>query len=89
MTPMSFWRDDAACASADPEVFHPGQGQGSEAAKKICAACEVRPQCLADAIANDEREGIWGGLTKQERRKLARARNWAEGRKLEPALAAS
>lgn len=45
-----------------------------EEAKKLCAVCPVQPQCLAYALAHDEREGIWGGLTIDERREVARKR---------------
>ena len=41
-------------------------------AKSICAACPVRQRCLEYAIAADERYGIWGGLTKDERRTVRR-----------------
>ena len=36
----------------------------------MCLACEVRGECLEYALANDERFGIWGGLSERERRKL-------------------
>ncbi|AYB69415.1 WhiB family transcription factor [Mycobacterium phage Gancho] len=36
-------------------------------AKTLCAACPVRLECLQYANDNDEREGIWGGLTVTER----------------------
>lgn len=38
----------------------------------MCATCEVREECLEYALANDERFGIWGGLSERERRKLKR-----------------
>lgn len=38
-----------------------------ERAKALCAQCPVRRECLEDANANDEREGIWGGMTVTER----------------------
>lgn len=38
-------------------------------AKAICNACPVRLECEAFAVANDERTGIWGGLTETERGK--------------------
>jgi WhiB family redox-sensing transcriptional regulator len=41
-------------------------------AKAVCAACPVREQCLAHAVAYDERYGIWGGLNQDERRHLRR-----------------
>lgn len=36
-------------------------------AKALCATCPVRLECLEYADDNDEREGIWGGLTPTER----------------------
>ncbi len=42
----------------------------SSEAKKVCIGCEVRSECLEYALANDERFGIWGGLSERERRKL-------------------
>ena len=38
----------------------------------MCTSCEVRAECLDYALANDERFGIWGGLSERERRKLKR-----------------
>jgi hypothetical protein len=40
-------------------------------AKRICYRCPVRARCLADALSRDEQEGIWGGLTTDERRDLS------------------
>ncbi|MES8969273.1 WhiB family transcriptional regulator, partial [Cutibacterium acnes] len=37
---------------------------------RICESCEVRQECLEYALANDERFGIWGGLSEMERRRL-------------------
>ena len=37
---------------------------------KVCLTCEVRDECLESALMNDERFGIWGGLSERERRKL-------------------
>ncbi|MFM9590761.1 WhiB family transcriptional regulator [Streptomyces scabiei] len=45
-----------------------------EEAKRLCAVCPVRPQCLEYALTHDEREGIWGGHTIDERREIARER---------------
>jgi WhiB family redox-sensing transcriptional regulator len=64
------WQADAHCAQTDPEAFFPEKGGYTRDAKKICAACEVRAQCLEYALKNDERFGIWGGLSERERRKL-------------------
>ncbi len=64
------WQSDSLCAQTDPEAFFPEKGGSTRDAKKICASCEVRAQCLEYALSNDERFGIWGGLSERERRKL-------------------
>jgi WhiB family redox-sensing transcriptional regulator len=66
------WQSDALCAQTDPEAFFPEKGGSTRDAKKICSTCEVRAQCLEYALKNDERFGIWGGLSERERRKLRR-----------------
>ena len=68
------WQSDALCAQTDPEAFFPEKGGSTRDAKKICTTCEVRAQCLEYALQNDERFGIWGGLSERERRKLRRGR---------------
>jgi len=64
------WQTDSLCAQTDPEAFFPEKGGSTRDAKKICASCEVRSHCLEYALENDERFGIWGGLSERERRKL-------------------
>lgn len=66
------WQERALCAQTDPEAFFPEKGGSTREAKKVCASCEVRAECLEYALANDERFGIWGGLSERERRKLKR-----------------
>ncbi len=67
------WQEQALCAQTDPEAFFPEKGGSTREAKKICTGCEVRAECLEFALANDERFGIWGGLSERERRRLKRA----------------
>jgi WhiB family redox-sensing transcriptional regulator len=64
------WQTDSLCAQTDPEAFFPEKGGSTREAKKICGSCEVRSSCLEYALENDERFGIWGGLSERERRKL-------------------
>ena len=66
------WQADALCAQTDPEAFFPEKGGSTREAKKVCIGCEVRAECLEYALKNDERFGIWGGLSERERRKLKR-----------------
>jgi WhiB family redox-sensing transcriptional regulator len=64
------WQERSLCAQTDPEAFFPEKGGSTREAKKVCVGCEVRSECLEYALANDERFGIWGGLSERERRKL-------------------
>lgn len=64
------WQERALCAQTDPEAFFPEKGGSTREAKKVCQACEVRVECLEYALAQDERFGIWGGLSERERRRL-------------------
>lgn len=64
------WQADALCAQTDPEAFFPEKGGSTRDAKRICESCEVRSECLEYALENDERFGIWGGLSERERRRL-------------------
>ena len=66
------WAADAKCLQADPETFFPEKGGSTREAKRICVQCDVRDLCLDYALENDERFGIWGGLSERERRKLKR-----------------
>ena len=66
------WQERALCAQTDPEAFFPEKGGSTRDAKRVCTSCEVRQHCLEYALQNDERFGIWGGLSERERRKLKR-----------------
>lgn len=67
------WQERALCAQTDPEAFFPEKGGSTREAKRICSGCEVRAECLEYALAQDERFGIWGGLSERERCRLRRA----------------
>lgn len=66
------WQVDALCAQTDPEAFFPEKGGSTRDAKRVCTSCEVKAECLEYALQNDERFGIWGGLSERERRRLRR-----------------
>lgn len=69
------WRVDAACLTFSSEWWFPdSQGAGVyRAAKRICADCPVKQECLTVALENHEQYGLWGGLSERERRGLGRA----------------
>ncbi|MDA8288854.1 MAG: WhiB family transcriptional regulator [Actinomycetota bacterium] len=68
------WRQRAACRGIDPDVFYPASDEEAEEAKAVCDVCPVRQLCLEHALNNREREGVWGGLTERERRRIIRQR---------------
>jgi WhiB family transcriptional regulator, redox-sensing transcriptional regulator len=73
------WRDRAACIGMDSEFFFPLGCTGAaldqvEEAKAVCRRCPVITQCLEWAIETNQQDGVWGGLSKDERRTLRRSR---------------
>jgi len=68
------WRQHAACRGVDPEVFYPVSDDEAETPKAICGACSARHGCLDWALTNKERDGVWGGATEKERRRMLRQR---------------
>jgi WhiB family redox-sensing transcriptional regulator len=70
------WRAKAACRGLDPIIFFPvPDDEPAEAdAKSVCDVCAVREACLEHALGFREREGIWGGATERERRRIIRQR---------------
>ncbi len=68
------WLDWAICSSTDPDVFYPNQGESPARAKLICRDCPVQSECLDWALRTNERFGVWGGKSDQEREKLRRKR---------------
>lgn len=68
------WRERALCAQTGPEFFFPEAGGSAREAKRICLGCEERVRCLEYALVNDERFGVWGGLSENERKGLRAVR---------------
>lgn len=73
-TSTQTWRDQAACRGIDPEVFYPATDDEAEPAKYVCDQCPVREPCLEHALSVREKEGVWGGCTERERRRIIRQR---------------
>ena len=79
ITPLE-WSDAAACRNSEGALFYPSDSterkeerlEREVVAKRICASCGVREECLEAALARHESYGIWGGLNEFERRGLLR-----------------
>ena len=71
--PMA-WRQKAACRGVDPDIFFPVSDEDAADAKAICASCSVRQACLEWALSVREKDGVWGGATERERRRIIRRR---------------
>ncbi len=65
------WAARAACAAEPPDSLFV-RGAAQREARVQCFGCEVRLQCLADALESKMNFGVWGGLTERERRALMR-----------------
>ncbi|MDX1469395.1 MAG: WhiB family transcriptional regulator [Acidimicrobiia bacterium] len=69
------WKDEAACAGYPNSLFFPSKEASArqvEKAKAICSVCPVSEECIEYAMETNQRSGIWGGTTEDERRSLRR-----------------
>jgi WhiB family redox-sensing transcriptional regulator len=68
------WREQGACRGLEPSIFYPDDDDDALDAKAVCAECTVRVACLEYALQVREKQGVWGGATERERRRLIRQR---------------
>lgn len=67
------WMAFAKCEGQDAAMFPKDSATDAiEYARSICFACTVRTECLDYALDRNERYGVWGGLTNDERQSLRR-----------------
>ncbi|WP_331731483.1 WhiB family transcriptional regulator [Kitasatospora sp. NBC_01300] len=71
------WRDRAVCREEDPELFFPFGNTGpailqAEQAKSVCRRCPVMETCLQWALETGQDDGVWGGMSAEERRAMKR-----------------
>ena len=71
------WQLQGGCRDADPDLFfHHDTEWGSvrrhreAAALRVCAECPVLRPCRQYALAQREIDGVWGGLTQEQRHEL-------------------
>jgi WhiB family redox-sensing transcriptional regulator len=67
----SEWRGRGLCVGApNPDVFFPSTPEDLAPARRLCRACPVLGECLAEALTRTEVDGVWGGTTSAERRSM-------------------
>lgn len=67
------WMAQGNCVDKTPATFFPSDGKGVDAARRICAECVVKEECLDYALANKIDHGVWGGTSERERRRIFKA----------------
>jgi WhiB family redox-sensing transcriptional regulator len=67
----STWMALGKCRDMDPALFFPSDGGGVRAAQRICAVCPMKIPCLEYSLDNRMDEGVWGGTSEQERRRMS------------------
>lgn len=70
LPPRSHWLYMGACSIESKPFIE--QRINVEQCKDVCNHCPVKDLCLRYAIANNEKYGIWGGLTRRERIQVAK-----------------
>lgn len=68
------WHADASCKEAPLDVsWFPAEGKRATRAKRICAGCLARSECLSWSLSQGpELDGIWAGLGRRDRAALRR-----------------
>jgi WhiB family redox-sensing transcriptional regulator len=64
----------AKCTDIPRTTFFPREPVGVMVAKRVCASCPVRAQCLEYALTNRIARGVWGGASEGDRRRIMRRR---------------
>lgn len=74
------WPADVACRETDTAVFFTGRGGNHAAAREICGRCPAVELCAEWALEQsaDKLHGVWGGLSRDERRAIRAGRRQAD-----------
>ena len=73
------WYLRGACRGLESSSFYPDPAEEADVARAlaVCDRCEVRSDCLDQALFRREPTGIWGGTTERDRRRILRRRRTA------------
>jgi WhiB family redox-sensing transcriptional regulator len=81
------WMLHSACRGSETKEFFPSNGSGVEAAQRVCRTCPVQHDCLEYALLHRIEQGVWGGASERERRRILRQRRRAAAPVAEPTFA--
>jgi WhiB family transcriptional regulator, redox-sensing transcriptional regulator len=68
------WMLRARCREVSSSEFFPSDGVGVERARRVCAECPVKTECLEYALKYRIDHGVWGGCSERERRRILKRR---------------
>jgi WhiB family redox-sensing transcriptional regulator len=76
------WCARAACIGHPLEMFFPTRGESNQPAFQVCGRCEVRVDCLNEALGDPDLDhGVRGGLSANARGNARKLRDAAGGRR--------
>lgn len=68
------WETEGLCRNGgyDPDLWfpHPTDITVRNLAQRVCYRCPVIMECRTTALIRGEKNGIWGGLTETQRKKM-------------------
>jgi len=70
--PPPWWWGSAACRKMPLSLFYDVSPSRERRALAACERCEVREECLDDALDRGDLFGVRGGMTPTQRKKLRR-----------------
>lgn len=66
--------ENPRCAETDPDIFFPDSKDELRkilpTLRQICGGCEHQMSCLDYALVNDINDGVWGGFTPHQRKRM-------------------
>src|SRR5258708_6723943 len=64
------WMSDALCLEYPRDWWFPSRGEPIDRARDVCRRCLVQRECLTLAIVEGLDQGIFGGTSPKDRRRL-------------------
>jgi WhiB family redox-sensing transcriptional regulator len=79
---LAYLKVNGECNRLDSNIFVPSQevprkikAENERVALLICDECKVIERCLEFALENRVKDGVWGGTTAADRRRILRRRD--------------